>query len=245
MKTPDEAATLLQAVHRIADIVQCHADEAERNRRLSPPVVSALADAGLFRMGLPADLGGLEVSPLTFYRAIEAVAALDGSAGWCAFIGASSAFGGAFLSNEAAEEIYGRDSRVITGGSIAPVGKALVRDGGYVVSGRWPYASGCQHSSWLFGACHVIDGDRVRLTPPGHRRCDSRASPLAPSPYWRTPGTSAVSPGRAAMTLPSMVCTCPRAIRYRLARGWCAANTTKDRFTISRWSACSDCPRAP
>jgi alkylation response protein AidB-like acyl-CoA dehydrogenase len=167
MKTSDEAATLLQAVHRIADVVQRHADEAERNRRLSLPVVSALADAGLFRMGLPADLGGLEVSPLTFYRAIEAVAALDGSAGWCAFIGASSAFGGAFLSNEAAEEIYGRDSRVITGGSVAPVGKALVRDGGYVVSGRWPYASGCQHSSWLFAACQVIDGDRVRLTPAG------------------------------------------------------------------------------
>ncbi len=55
MKTSDEAATLLQAVHRIADLVQRNADEAERNRRLSPPVVSALADAGLFRMGLPAD----------------------------------------------------------------------------------------------------------------------------------------------------------------------------------------------
>jgi indole-3-acetate monooxygenase len=167
MKTSDEAAKLLHAIDGIAGVVQGHADEAERNRRLSRPVVSALADAGLFRMGLPADLGGLEVSPLTFYRAVEAVATLDGSAGWCAFIGASSAFGGAFLSNEAAEEIYGRDSRVITGGSVAPVGRALVRDGGYVVSGRWPYASGCQHSSWLFGACQVIDGDRVRLTPAG------------------------------------------------------------------------------
>lgn len=51
------------------------------------------------------------------------------------FIGASSAFGSAFLSNEAAEEIYGRDSRVITGGSVVPVGKALVRDGGMSEAG--------------------------------------------------------------------------------------------------------------
>src|SRR4030095_5869697 len=71
MKTSDEAAKLLHAIHGIAGVVQGHADEAERNRRLSRPVVSALADAGLFRMGLPADLGGLEVSPLTFYRAVE------------------------------------------------------------------------------------------------------------------------------------------------------------------------------
>src|SRR5262250_2201045 len=167
MKTSDEAATLLQAVHRIADVVLRHADEAERNRRLSPPVVSALADAGLFRMGLPADLGGLEVSPLTFYRAVEAVATLDGSAGWCVFIGASSAFAGAFLSNEAAEEIFGSDSRVVTGGSVAPVGKALVRDGGYVVSGRWPYASGCQHSSWVFTLCNVFVEGELRLTEQG------------------------------------------------------------------------------
>src|SRR5262249_32743920 len=150
MKTSDEAAKLLHAIHGIAGVVQGYADAAERHRRLSRPVVRAIADAGLFRMGLPADLGGLEVSPLTFYRAVEAVATLDGSAGWCVFIGASSAFAGAFLSNEAAEEIYGRDSRVITGGSVAPVGKALVRDGGYLVSGRWPYATRCHPSSFRF-----------------------------------------------------------------------------------------------
>jgi alkylation response protein AidB-like acyl-CoA dehydrogenase len=118
-------------------------------------------------MWVPRTLGGLEVSPLTAYRVVEEVARLDGSTGWCVFIGASSAVSGAFLADHAAEDMFGRDPLGVTGGVIAGIGKAVVQKDGYLVSGRWPYASGCQHCGWLLALCQVIDGDQPRVTTAG------------------------------------------------------------------------------
>jgi alkylation response protein AidB-like acyl-CoA dehydrogenase len=148
-------------------LIRQHADEAESTRRLSPPVVRALADAGLFRMCVPLALGGLEIAPLTFYRVVEAVARLDGSTGWCAFIGGAGGLVGAYLTNQTAEEMFGRDPFVVIAGSVAPTGRATVAEGGYFVSGRWPYASGSQHCTWLFGFCHVLEAGQPRLTSTG------------------------------------------------------------------------------
>jgi alkylation response protein AidB-like acyl-CoA dehydrogenase len=158
---------LLNVVRALEPIIRQHADEAERNHRLSQPVVDALARAGLFRMWVPKTLGGLEVSPLTAYRVVEEVARLDGSTGWCVFIGVSSAVTGTFLADLAAEDMFGRDPLGVMGGSIAGIGKAVVQKDGYLVSGRWPYASGCQHCGWLLALCQVIDGDQPRMTTAG------------------------------------------------------------------------------
>ena len=81
---------LLEAVRAMEPIIRKHADEAEVNHRLSRPVVDALASAGLFRMWIPRALGGLEVPPLTFYRVVEEVSRIDGSTGWCLFIGGAT-----------------------------------------------------------------------------------------------------------------------------------------------------------
>ena len=116
---------------------------------------------------MPLALGGLEVPPLTFYRVVEAVARFDGSTGWCTFIGGGGGLVGAYLTHQTAEEMFGRDPRVIIAGSVAPAGRATVVEGGYRVSGRWPYASGSQHCTWLFGLCHVMEGDQPRLTATG------------------------------------------------------------------------------
>lgn len=116
MMTAQEAPeTLLNAVRTLEPLIRQHADEAECNRRLAQPVVHALAEAGLFRMCIPQTLGGLEVSPLTFYRVVEAVARIDGSTGWCLFIGGAAPLVGAFLSDQAAEEMFGRDPLVVIG----------------------------------------------------------------------------------------------------------------------------------
>src|SRR4030095_4172288 len=127
----------------------------------------ALAEAGLFRLYTPRTLGGFEVDPLTFYRVVEALARIDGSTAWCVWIANSVPIFASSLTDQAAEEVFGRDLQVVTAGVIFPLGKAVVKDGGYVVSGRWPYASGCQHCAWIFTSCNVFDADQMRLTANG------------------------------------------------------------------------------
>src|SRR5262245_32830222 len=158
---------LLGAVHGLEPVIRAHADEAERNRRLSPAVVTALAEAGLFRMYTPRRLGGFEIEPLTFYRVVEAIARIDGSTGWCVFIAACNALLGAFLADEAAEDVFGTDPQSITAGVVHPYGKAVATSGGYRVTGHWSYGSGCQHSTWIFCGCEVSDGDQPRLSEDG------------------------------------------------------------------------------
>jgi alkylation response protein AidB-like acyl-CoA dehydrogenase len=167
MTAQDASETLLNAIGTLEPLIRQHADEAESTRRLSLPVVRALAEAGLFRMCVPRALGGLEVTPLTFYRVVEAVARLDGSTGWCAFIGGAGGLAGAYLANHTAEAMFGRDPFVVLAGSVAPTGRATIAEGGYRVSGRWPYASGCQHCTWLFGFCHVLEAGQPRVTSTG------------------------------------------------------------------------------
>ena len=138
---------LLGAVHTLEPLIRAHADEAEHNRRLSPVVVTALAEAGIFRMYTPRTLGGFEIDPLTFYRVVEAIARIDGSTGWCVFIAGGNPLLGAFLADEAAEKVFGSDPHAITAGVVHPYGKAVVSAGGYRVTGRWSYASGYPHST--------------------------------------------------------------------------------------------------
>src|SRR5205823_6565588 len=111
--------------------------------------------------------GGGEVDPATMIRTIEIIAAADGAAGWSAMIGATSGVASAYLADDAAREIYGSEPEVVSGGAFAPLGRATVVDGGYRVTGRWPFASGCEHCAWLMGGSVVLDGGQPRLLPSG------------------------------------------------------------------------------
>ncbi|MGE0679797.1 MAG: acyl-CoA dehydrogenase family protein [Candidatus Binatia bacterium] len=155
---------LLNSVRALEPLIRAHAEEAERNRHLTPPVVAALKEAGLFRMYVPKTLSGFEVPPHVLYRVVEEVARIDGSTGWCAFIGAVVSVFGAFLPDVVAEQIFGSDPDVILAGALFPPGTAKVCDGGYIVSGRWSYASGCHGCSWMIGGCIVLENGQRRLT---------------------------------------------------------------------------------
>jgi alkylation response protein AidB-like acyl-CoA dehydrogenase len=158
-----QLAQLLSSVNALEPLIRTHAEEAERNHHLSQPVVAALKKAGLFRMYIPKALGGLEVSPQTLYRVVEARARIDGSTGWCTFIGGVIGVFGAFLPDAVAGQIFGTDPEVVLGGALFPPGTATVCNGGYRVSGHWSYASGCHHCSWLVGGCMVLENGKRRL----------------------------------------------------------------------------------
>lgn len=151
---------LVRAARDVADIVEAHADAAERGRRLPMPVVDALRDADLLRMCVPRAYGGPEADPVAMAKAIEVVSIADGAAGWCTMIASTTSSLSAFLPPDAAMEIFG-DPGNVTGGVFAPNGTGCAVEGGYRVSGVWNWGSGAQHCRYILGGTRI--GDDFRL----------------------------------------------------------------------------------
>ena len=162
----NEDASILKAACDIAPEIAAAAEQTERDRRLPVEIVQTLVRARVFRLCIPGALDGAETSPATMVRVIETIARADGSAGWAVAIGATSGVSSAYLPLPTAREIYG-PADAVTGGAFAPQGRAVVVDGGYRVSGRWPFASGCEHCTWLMGGCVILDGGAMRRLPSG------------------------------------------------------------------------------
>ncbi|MBY0278334.1 acyl-CoA dehydrogenase family protein [Candidatus Binatia bacterium] len=148
---------------RIAD----SAATIEQQRRVPAELVAEMARAGLFRMLVPRDAGGVEAEPRTMLDVLEEIACGDGSAGWAVMIGATTGVIAAYLPASATNEIFTASPEGVTGGVFHPRGHATVVDGGYRVSGRWPLASGCQHCAWLLGGCLVVEDGKPRLRDGG------------------------------------------------------------------------------
>jgi alkylation response protein AidB-like acyl-CoA dehydrogenase len=151
----------------LSSLIAAQAGEIERGRALAPAVLDALHGAQLFRMLLPRSCGGLEVEPFTFVQAVEEIAKADGSTAWCVVQGSGCSFAAAYLESKVAREIYA-DPRAVIASGPGPSGKAVVTAGGYRVSGRWSFASGIKHATWLACHCPVIEADGTpRLMPDG------------------------------------------------------------------------------
>ena len=164
MPTTD-SARLIETARSLAPEIRGYRDEIERSRRLPAPLVTALVEAGFFRMYVPKTLGGLEVDPVTLLRVVEEVARVDGAVGWSLAIGAVHGALGAYLREDVARAVYCDNPHTVVAGSVNASGKALAVEGGYRVSGRWPFGSGIQHSTWVYGNCIVFDGATPRLGP--------------------------------------------------------------------------------
>lgn len=162
---PEIDATLVARARTAAAAIAPLSARIEAERRLPAEAVRALVDARVFKLLVPRAYGGAEASVATVLAVIEEIARCDGSAGWCAMIGATSGLMCAFLDEQMAREVYG-GSDAITCGVFAPMGRAVRVDGGYRVSGRWPFASGCEHSAWRMGGALVV-GDTPDVLPSG------------------------------------------------------------------------------
>ncbi|HXZ00153.1 MAG TPA: acyl-CoA dehydrogenase family protein [Stellaceae bacterium] len=160
------AQQAVETARRLAPMIAAAGDAIEAERRLTPEVVEALHAAGLYRLLLPRDLGGAELDLAGFSLAVEALAEADGSTAWCVCQGNGCAQSAGFLAPEAAREVFGDDRAVLAWGpgsaEVAPA------PGGFRISGRWSFASGCRQASWL--GCYVAVADesgRPRLAEDG------------------------------------------------------------------------------
>jgi alkylation response protein AidB-like acyl-CoA dehydrogenase len=142
----------------LARLIAAEADAIEHGRRLTEPVVEELHQARLFRMLYPRSVGGDEVEPAVYIEAVGELARADGSVGWCASIANSTGLFAPYLDLEAARTVFGPPGATCAWGPPNEC-RGIAVPGGYRMTGRWDFASGCRHASWMGAHGTVVEPD--------------------------------------------------------------------------------------
>ena len=186
-----DGAEITRRVEALLPEIDGRADEIAEARRLPRDLVDALKTAGVFRMSMPEAWGGSALPLPDQVRIVESLAYADPSVGWCVMIGSDSGFYSAFLDDASARELW-TDIDDITAGWLFPGGQAESVDGGYRVSGRWKFGSGCTHADVMIAGCIVMnDNGAPVLGPDGMpvvRTAVARADRFEVIDTWHTTG---------------------------------------------------------
>ncbi|MBA0126540.1 flavin-dependent monooxygenase [Haloechinothrix sp. YIM 98757] len=149
---------VLDTVRDLLPVIRERADASDRARRVPAETIRELAEAGVFRMLQPSRYGGRERDPVSFYEVVRAVAAACPSTGWVASVLGIHPWQLALFPDEAQRDVWADDPDTLVSSSYAPTGKLTEVDGGYELSGRWSFSSGCDHASWaLLGGLRMGD----------------------------------------------------------------------------------------
>ncbi len=149
---------LLDGIESIAPTLQASGPISEELGTLAPEAVKALRDAGMFRLKLPAAVGGAEADPITEMLVLEEIAYHDFASGWCTMVGATGVASlGAFLPEEGLNKVFANGRIPTASISFFPAGRAVRENGGYRLNGRWRFNSGIRHSEWVVGGT-VVEG---------------------------------------------------------------------------------------
>ncbi len=142
----------------LAPSIAAAADAIERNRRLTQPLLDELHQARLFRMLYPRSVGGDEVEPAVYVQAVEELSRHDGSVGWCVSIANSIGLFAPYLEPDAARTVFGPPRAICAWGPPNDC-RGFAAPGGYRVTGRWDFASGCSHATWMGAHGTVVEPD--------------------------------------------------------------------------------------
>ena len=150
---------LLSIARSLRPAIEAEADAVDREISLTEPVIEALARSGLNHLLLPKELGGLEADVDTALDVFEEVAHQDGAVGWVFMANATAtAFASMFDPAVARPMLEGRPE-VVLAGQFVSRGKARRVDGGFEVSGRFQFGSGCTRATWIGGGALIRDED--------------------------------------------------------------------------------------
>lgn len=139
---------LISRARSLAKLLYEKSDETERNRRISSEIIGEMRDREFFRLLLPRRFGGFEYDLNTLVRIVSELSASCGSSGWVAGLLMIHQWLCAQFPIEVQEELWGDNSDTIIAGSYAASAQAEPENGGYRISGKWPFASGCDHADW-------------------------------------------------------------------------------------------------
>ncbi len=150
--------------HALAPLLRDEGARIEALGRLSPAVVNALHDSGLYRTLLPRRLNGFGAGLETAGKVLEIIAAADASTAWCLGQSIGCSMAAAYVAPAVAREIWGDDPRGVLCWGFQLEGRARVVPGGYRVTGKWGFGSGGHHATWMGAHCHVELPDGSLLT---------------------------------------------------------------------------------
>jgi alkylation response protein AidB-like acyl-CoA dehydrogenase len=152
----------LDVARTLAPQIQSYAAEIEAERELPRALFEALADAGLFHMALPRSLGCPEIDLPTYIQVIEEIGKADASTGWVINQGGIFATYASRMPHEMARAIWIDTPRSVVANTPAATAQAVVVPGGYRVTGRQGFSTGCRHASWLAAHAQIIDNGHPR-----------------------------------------------------------------------------------
>ena len=155
--------TPLETARRLAPLIRSSAPETDAQRELPRPLFEAMADAGLFQLALPRALGGAEMDLPSYIQVIEEIGKADASTGWVTNQVAIFATYAARMPREAARAIWIDTPRSVVANTPLASAQAIVVPGGYRVTGRQGFSTGCRHASWLAAHATVTEAGRHRL----------------------------------------------------------------------------------
>lgn len=157
----------LQAVTALLPDIAKAADDIEQTRRIPAPLIAQLSDAGCLRMMAPAAHGGTNLPMADLLRVIERIASADGSVAWSIGQVALSQLIIGCAAPETIGTVFAAGPDLYAAGAVAPKGRATAEDGGWRVTGQWSFVTGCDHASWLYLNCVLVDGRSIRLDAHG------------------------------------------------------------------------------
>jgi alkylation response protein AidB-like acyl-CoA dehydrogenase len=167
----DAAPDWIARARALAPVIEATAGQNEKDRRIAPEIISAISDTGILHMLLPFSLGGGAADLVTYNQLIESIAAADASTAWCLAQTLASSQSAGFLDPEIAREVFGARHAIIAWGPPAGLAKAVVVTGGYMVTGKWRFASGSANATWMGGHSTLFEAD-------GAPRLDTSGRPV-------------------------------------------------------------------
>lgn len=152
--------SVLEAARELAPTIAARATEIEAARRVPRDLLDEVIGAGCFRLLVPYSHGGLGADLPSAMRVFEALANADGSLAWTVMIGGSAWCDLAGLPRPTFDALFATTPDVVVAGAFNPTGSITAIEDGYRVTGRWSFASGCEHATWLYGNCvdGIVDG---------------------------------------------------------------------------------------
>lgn len=151
----------LEIARSIAPELERNAMHGEEQGQLAPASVQALADSGMLSLWRPKSLGGHECDPVAYVLAAEEVARADTAAAWLMHGTSACWFDFRMARPEFVEEVLATSSVPVLGETFNRPMTAVPTDGGFLVEGATPFASGCKVADWI--GCTAIAGERFLL----------------------------------------------------------------------------------